>query len=185
VTSGACPGSLQRIAVVGTGGSGKTTLAGRLARRLGIPHVELDALHWDPDWTPAPDFRERVAEALSGDGWITDGNYSKVRDLVWGRADTIVWLDYSLPRVMWQVTVRTLRRSLRQEELWGTNRESLRQAFFGRDSIIWYAFKSYPRRKKQYPLLFAQPEYGHFRVVHLRSPRQARRWLESLESGHE
>ena len=175
----------RRIVVVGTSGSGKTTVARNLARRLGIPHVELDALHWDPDWTPAPDFRERVTEALSGDAWTTDGNYSKVRDIVWSRADTIVWLDHSLPRVMWQVTTRTLRRSLRQEELWGTNRENLRQAFFGRDSIIWYAFKSYHRRKKQYPLLFAQPEYAHLQIVHLRSPRQARRWLASLGSCHE
>jgi adenylate kinase family enzyme len=180
VTNRVSTGAVQRVCVVGTSGSGKTTLAGRLACHLGIPHIELDALHWDPDWTPAPDFRQRVAEALSGETWSTDGNYSKVRDIVWQRADTVVWLDYSLPRVMWQVTTRTLRRSLRQEELWGTNRETLREAFFGRDSIIWFALKTYRRRKKRYPLLFSQPEYAHLQVVHLQSPHQAQRWLEGL-----
>ena len=63
----------QRIAVVGTTGSGKTTTARWISQRLGLPHVELDALHWDPDWTPAPPdvFRERTARALSGDIWTT------------------------------------------------------------------------------------------------------------------
>ena len=177
--------TMCRIAVVGTGGSGKTTLAGRLARRLGVPHVELDALHWDPGWTPAPDFRDRVTEALAGEVWTTDGNYSQVRDIVWQRADTVVWLDYSLPLIMWRVTTRTIGRSVRQEELWGTNRENLREAFFGPDSIIWYAFKTYRRRRRQYPVLFGQPEYAHLDIVQLRSPRQARCWLEGLGSGHD
>src|SRR5205809_1832315 len=89
----------RRVVVVGTTGSGKTTLAGRLAQRLGVPHVELDALHWEANWVEAGDevFRERAARALTGSAWVVDGNYSKVRDIVWGRADMVVWLDYPLP----------------------------------------------------------------------------------------
>lgn len=170
----------KRIHVVGTSGSGKTTLARNLARRLDIPHVELDALHWGPNWTPAPDFRERVTAALSGEAWATDGNYSAVRDIIWHRADTVVWLDYVLPVVLWRVTSRTVRRAIQQEELWGANRENLKEAFFGPDSVIWYALKTWRRRKRQYPILFAQPEYAHLNVVHLPSPRQAQRWLETL-----
>ena len=88
----------RRAAVVGTSGSGKTTLATSLAQRLGLAHVELDSLYWGPDWTPAPRerFREQVARALSGEAWTTDGNYGAVRDIVWARADTVVWLDLSL-----------------------------------------------------------------------------------------
>ncbi len=93
--------SLRRIVVVGTSGSGKTTMAARLAEGLGLPHVELDAIHWGPGWTPlaVEEFRERTAEALAGEAWSTDGNYSGVRDIVWSRADTLVWLDYALPVV--------------------------------------------------------------------------------------
>lgn len=169
----------RRIAVVGTSGSGKTTLAHRLAQQLGIPHVELDALHWDPNWTPAPPdlFRQRAAEALSGQAWTTDGNYSSVRDIVWKRADTVVWLDYSLPVIMGRVTWRTLRRSIRREELWNENRERLREALLSRDSIVWWALRTYRRRKREYPDLFGMPEYAHLNVVHLRSPRAAREWL--------
>ena len=111
----------RRVVVIGTTGSGKTTLARRLAGRLGVPHVELDALHWDPDWTEAPPavFRERTARALAGDGWMADGNYGKVRDLVWPRADTVVWLDFPLFVTLWRLVRRTFRRALTREELWG------------------------------------------------------------------
>ena len=82
------------MVVIGLSGSGKSTLAGQLAEILDCPHIELDALHWGPGWTPVPLelFRERTAQALGGEAWTTDGNYSKVRDIVWGRADTVVWL---------------------------------------------------------------------------------------------
>lgn len=179
-------GCLQRIAVVGTSGSGKTTLARRLARRLGVPHVELDALHWGPNWTPVPSelFRERVQQALGGTAWTVDGNYSAVRDVVWSRADTVVWLDYPLPVVMGRVTWRTLRRSATRQELWSGNRERFR-AFWGRDSIVWWALSTYHRRKREYPILFSQLEHAHLYVVRLHSPAAARRWLARLPRAHE
>src|SRR5262245_7432020 len=115
----------RRINVVGTTGAGKTTTARQIACRLGLPHVELDALHWDANWTEAPlaIFRERVAQALAGDAWVVDGNYTKARDLVWSRVELVVWLDYSWPRILWQLLWRTLRRTLLREELWSGNRE--------------------------------------------------------------
>ncbi len=172
----------QRIAVVGTSGSGKTTLAHRLAQRLGVAHVELDSLHWGPDWTPTPrdPFREQVAQALSGEAWTTDGNYSAVRDIIWARADTVLWLDYSLPVVMRRVIWRTIRRTVSREELWSGNRERFRASFLARDSIILWALTSYRRRKREYPVLFDRPEYAHLRVVQLRSPRATEEWLEGL-----
>ena len=175
--------SSRRIVVVGTSGSGKTTVAGQIAQRLGIPHVELDALHWNPNWTPArlDVFRERTAQALSGDEWVVDGNYSKVRDIVWSRTDTVVWLDYSLPVIMRQLIGRTWRRCLTQEELWSGNRESLREALLSRDSILLWALSTYRRRKREYPMLFSQPEHAHLTVVHLHSPQVARTWLSSLD----
>ena len=177
------PSRHRRIAVVGTTGSGKTTLAHRLAQRLGVPHVELDALHWGPGWTPArPDiFRERAAQALCGDAWVVDGNYSKVRDIVWSRADTVVWLDYALPVVMGRLVWRTFRRIVTREELWSGNRERLWAQLFTSDSILLWALRTYWRRRREYPVLFRQPEYAHLTVVHLRSPRTARAWLSSLK----
>jgi adenylate kinase family enzyme len=178
------PRPFLRVAVVGTSGSGKTTLACQLSERLGVPHVELDALHWGPDWTPAtPEvFRERTAQALSGGAWVTDGNYGKVRDIVWGRADTVVWLDFPLSVILGRMARRTLRRLVLREVLWNQNRESFAGAFLSRDSIILWALRTYRRRRREYPVLLAQPEYAHLQVLHLRSPREARRFLESLPS---
>jgi adenylate kinase family enzyme len=173
----------HRIAVVGTTGSGKTTLARALAERLHIPHVELDSLYWGPNWAEAtePVFREWVSAALRGDAWVVDGNYSKVRDIIWGKADTVVWLDYSLPVMLWRLVRRTLRRIILREELWHGNRESWREAFFSRESILWWMLTTYKRRRREYPALLSRPEYAHLTTIRLRSPKDAGRWLRAVK----
>ena len=94
---------------------------------MGASHVELDALNWEPNWTTAPTdvFRRRVTEAVRGDRWIVDGNYSDVRDVVWSRATALVWLDYSLARTLGRLFWRTFRRVFTREDLWSGNRERL------------------------------------------------------------
>ena len=111
---------MQRLNIVGTSGSGKTTVAKRAAEALRFPFVELDALHWEPDWQEAPVevFRERVSEATRESPWVVDGNYSKVRDIVWARADTVIWLDYSFTLIFLRLLWRTFRRVINREELW-------------------------------------------------------------------
>ena len=106
-------------------------MARSLAERLGVEHVELDALFHGPGWTePDPDdFRSRVAAALDAatDGWVVCGNYSLVQEpVVWPRADTVVFLDVDRSVVMRRVVARTLRRVVRREELWNGNREPWR-----------------------------------------------------------
>jgi adenylate kinase family enzyme len=176
------PFRYRRINVVGTTGSGKTTTARQIACRLGLPHVELDALHWDANWTEAPlaIFRERVAQALAGDAWVVDGNYSKVRDLIWSRVELVVWLDYPLAVIVRQLVWRTLRRTLLREELWSGNRERFLNQFFARDSLLWWALTTYRRRRAQYQALFAQPSYAGLAVVRLPSPRATHDWLARL-----
>ncbi len=173
---------MRRIAVIGTTGSGKTTLARELSTRLGIPHVELDALNWGPHWTEVPIdvFRENIATALRGEVWVVDGNYGKVRELIWTRADTVVWLDFSLPVILRQLASRTIRRVVTQEELWSGNRERLRSAFFARNSLFVWALSTYRRRRREYPVLLSQPEFAHLTVMHLRSPREMEVWLRSV-----
>ena len=174
---------MQRINVTGTSASGKTTLARALGARLGLPVIELDALHWEPGWTEAaPEvMRQRVRDALGGrDSWVVDGNYSVTRDIVWERADTVVWLDFALSVILRQFLRRTVRRIRSNEELWpGTgNREGLRQHLDPRSSLLWWILTTYRRRRREYPrLLAARPE---IRVLRLRSPAAARRWLATV-----
>ncbi|MBC8225028.1 adenylate kinase [Candidatus Bathyarchaeota archaeon] len=175
---------MQRINVVGTSGSGKTTVARRIAEALRFPHVELDALHWEPGWEEAPIdvFRERVSESTRGSQWVVDGNYGKVRDIVWGRADTVVWLDYGFPRIFLRLLWRTLRRGVLRERLWNDNRESLTLAL-SKDSILLWAIKSYPKNKEEYPKWMSSLEYAHIRFLRQDSPRETEAWLKSLGSG--
>jgi len=177
-------GILNRHAARERGGNqrlGQDHLRRRACSAAWVPHVELDALSWEANWVsvaPAV-LRERVARAVAADEWVVDGNYSATRDLVWGRADTVVWLDFPFALVMWRVIVRTLRRSLRGDVLWSGNRESLLLAL-SRDSIILWSLTTYRRRRRDYPRLFHQ--YPGVRFVRLRSPTQARSFLEAIAS---
>lgn len=159
-------------------------MARELGKRFCVPHIELDALHWESNWVEAsPDiFRARVEHAIAIEGWTLDGNYSRVRDLVWQRADTIVWLNYDLPIVMWRVWWRTLRRSFSHQELWNGNHENLHTAFFSRDSILLWALTTHKRRRREYPELLARPEYTHLHVVQFRHPRDADQWLQGIKT---
>jgi adenylate kinase family enzyme len=172
----------RRVNVVGTSASGKTTFARALAERLQLPHVELDALYWEPGWTAAtPEvMRARVSAAIETDGWVVDGNYSVVRDLVWARAEAVVWLDFSLAAVLWRYAARTRRRIRSNEELWpGTgNRETFGRNLVGRESLLWWILSTYRRRRREYPeQLRAHPQLA---AVHLRTPAEAEAWLAGL-----
>lgn len=171
----------SRYSVIGTSGSGKTFVAAEIARRLRIRHIELDALHWLKGWTetPLPQFRRLVDEATSGDAWVADGNYRKVRDIVWRKATAVVWLDLPVWTVLWGAVRRTLMRLVTREELWNGNVEGL-SALIGPDSMPWWVLKTYWRRKKEYPRLFSKREYAHLLVIRLRSRREVRNWLTSL-----
>lgn len=171
-----------RLLVVGTVGAGKTELSKKLSGLLRAPHVEIDALHHGPDWTeiPADEFRSQLANALKGDSWVADGNYSVARDIAWAGGRTLVWLDYPITLVMWRLLRRTLRQSLQRQELWNGNRETLLHHFFSRQSIFLKALQTHWLRRKTVPSALAKPEYSHLELVHLRSPEETERWLKSL-----
>ncbi|GAA5514812.1 hypothetical protein Dcar01_03573 [Deinococcus carri] len=170
---------MRRIVVIGTTGSGKTTLARALAGRLGVPHGEQDAWNHLPGWQEAPlaQFRAQVDAFTARPTWVMDGNYSKARDIGWARADTLVWLDYPAQVVFWRLLTRTLRRILTRQPLWNGNREHLRNMVKPDSPLPWF-FRTHWRRRRETPELLAAS--SHLRVVRLRTPREAARWLASL-----
>ena len=174
----------QRIAVIGSTCSGKTTLAGQLASLLQVPHIELDALHWRSNWTPAPknEFHHQIRDAVAQPEWISDGNYSQLRDIIWSRADTIIWLDYQLPLIMWRLLKRTFRRVVTRQLLWNGNVETLRGAVFSRDSLFVYAPSKFHRRRKTYNRLLQGADYADRTRIILPNPRTTKSFLGVVEN---
>jgi adenylate kinase family enzyme len=166
---------VRRVSVVGNSGSGKTTLAVALARAIGAPHLELDAVFHQPNWEPLEReaFRARVAEFVAADTWVVDGNYSAVQDLVWQRADTVVWLDLPRHRIMRQLTARTLRRMLTRAELWNGNTEPLRNLFRldPHESILRWAWTQHGKYVERYAAAEHDPANRH--LCFIRVPSQA------------
>lgn len=168
-----------RILVIGTSSAGKTTLAAALARRLGIPAIELDALYWSPGWQakPTDEFLRLLRDATAGPSWVADGNYSVARPVLWPRVNVIVWLNYALPVVFWRGLVRAVRRAWRGEVLWHGNRESFFRTFFSRDSILLWILTTHRRRNMQFRQLQGDPQYAGILWIELRKPSQASAWL--------
>ncbi len=172
---------MQRVWVVGNSGSGKTTVARTLAGRLGAPHVELDSINHQPGWIPleVDEFRQLVREVAAAETWVIDGNYRAVGDLVWDRADTVVWLDLSRPTVMRQIVGRTLRRVVRREELWNGNRERW-QNLVSRDpleSVIVWAWTNHDKYAARYTVLEQRAGERGTTFVRLRSRREVLAFL--------
>jgi adenylate kinase family enzyme len=164
--------------ITSASGNGGTTFARAVATRLGVPFVELDALHHGPGWTEASaeELRAKVEPIVATDAWVIDGSYrGKLGELVLERAEIVVWLD--LPMRVWlpRLVRRTLVRIVHQEELWGGNRESLRGAFLGRDALIPWTLRHYRRRRRLYPQRLAA-----FNVVRLRTTEDVERFMRSL-----
>jgi adenylate kinase family enzyme len=174
---------MRRVNVRGTSGSGKTTTSRRLAQVLGVPFIELDALHHGPNWSgpTAMEFRARVEPAIADapNGWVIDGSYaSKLGDLVLERADTLVWLDLPLHVSLRRLWRRTWRRILRKEELWAGNRESIRAAFLVRDSLFAVTIKRHHSGRGR--IRERIERNAHLDVVHLRTTEEVERFLHAV-----
>lgn len=178
---------VRRVSVVGNSGSGKTTLALALAERLGVAHVELDALYHGPGWTePDPEvYLQRVREALDAadGGWVCCGNYSVVLGpVVWPRADTVVVLDLPKSTVMRRVGGRTVRRVLSREELWNGNREPLRNlyAWSPQRNIIRWAWVRHDVYRDRYRRAALDPKWDALDFVCLTSPGEVDAFVANI-----
>lgn len=169
---------MNRVLVAGSTGAGKTTLARALAGRLAIPFHEMDALAITaPGWQENPRLLEEVSEISSGPSWIFDSfGRPDVRDLLWSRADTIVWLDHSRPVVMRRVLRRSAARTLLRRRIFGGNVETVGN-WFRPDHPARWAWSQYAKRRADIAAHCADPRFAPLHVIHLTTPRAARAWL--------
>ena len=167
---------MNRVAVIGSGGAGKSTFARELGAKTGIPVIHLDALFWGPGWAPMPkpQWTELERGLIAGERWIMDGNYGSTQKLRLPRADTVVFLD--IPRLVcvWAVIRRwaTYRRRGRPD-MRPENNDKLELEFL---RWIW----TYPSLKRPEVLARLAALPPSTRVVRLRSRREIRQFLEGV-----
>ena len=179
--------ALERVVVVGTSCCGKSVFSRELAQSLGYALVELDELFWGPNWTPKPEseFRRLTATAASAPRWVAEGNYGRVRDVLWPRATTIVWLNYGFFTVLFRAVRRTLSRNITKEELWHGNRESFVRSFFSRESILIWVISTFHRRRRELQVLRVSGKYPHLSWIEFRRPCEAARYRASVARANE
>ncbi|HDN2512258.1 TPA: adenylate kinase [Providencia rettgeri] len=178
----------MKINIIGTSGSGKSTLCQQLALLLNVPAIELDSLYWLANWQGSSD--EALAERLSislnnaPSGWVLDGNYTRTQPIKWKDVDMVIWLDYSLPRTLYQSITRTLSRIHSGQELWENtgNKERWGKAFFSRDSIILWLLKTYYPNKERNLKHMANINLCHIQFVRLTSPKETRLFLQQMKA---
>lgn len=184
---------MDRINIVGTSGSGKSTFAKKLAEKIGIDYYEMDALYWKPNWLESTDeeFFQVISDVVKRPRWVLDGNYNRTVPIKWQSVDTVIWLDYSFQRTVFQAIRRAVSRVVGREELWPNlaldkssgNRETFKRSFMSKDSIILWTLKTYKRNRCRYEAMMSNPDYQHIRFIQLRSPAEAEQFLKSLDEG--
>lgn len=177
---------MKRVSVVGSSGSGKSTVGRAIAAALDLPFVELDGIHHQPGWRelPAEDFQARVKPIIAGDAWVIDGNYSSkgVNNLVWERADTVVWLDLTRAVAMRRVIRRTIRRAASREELWNGNVEPWNNFFDPRPekNIIVWTWTRHPTTREKYQKKIEDSAWSHLDIIRLQTPAEVNNFLTGL-----
>jgi hypothetical protein len=174
---------LARVVVIGSSGSGKTTLGRWLGRTFDLPFTDLDDVYWRPGWGEAPteEFRADV-DRITGDArWVVVGNYAKARDLIWPRADTLVWLDLPLPLVLWRTTRRVIRQARSGEPVCNGNRQHLGALVFGSDPLLGYTLRTHHRNRRHWPDALREPQHAHLHAVRLRSRREVAAWQACVQ----
>ncbi|WP_258308184.1 adenylate kinase [Streptomyces sp. NWU339] len=175
---------VKKIALFGPPASGKTTIAKKLSDSLGLPHTDLDEILFTGDGTlPLDEFRIEADRITRGASWVVEGNYSKLADVVWHRAEVLVWLDLPLLLVVRRIVYRSLRQLAGLDTSAQARRLTWNRAFFGRRSLLRTAIRKYRNNRPRYAQQVAETAALGVHVVRLRSGRQANAWLTRQLTG--
>lgn len=174
----------RRIVVLGTSGSGKTTVAKKIATHYGIKHIELDVLYWNPDWvaTPMPEFLQKIKQAISEqESWVVCGNYNVAKQVTLPCSTDIIWLDYPLHVNLWRAFKRSVRRILKSEVPFNGCRETFSHLLFSKESILLWILQTHRRRRKEFNKLLTKENFPETRIIRIRNDEECSQVLMMIQ----
>lgn len=172
----------RKIIVTGTSCTGKTTLGEKLSKKLSITQIDLDDIHFLPNWIEKENeqFIKEVNDTVDGlDNWIVSGSYQTIlKDTLWKKASVIVWLDYPLNLILRRCLIRTFRRVVFKEKCCGDNYETLYHVLFKENMFVWI-FKTYWKRKRRLKS-WSSDLFSHKDWIVLTKPKEESKLLNLL-----
>lgn len=175
---------MKRINVIGTSGSGKSTVAKQLSNALKLPHIEMDQIIWSKSWTmlEGEPLLNKLKSKLADDKWVLDGNYSKTVPVKWRDVQMVVWLDLPFILTLYQAISRSILRIIKGKEIWKGSEcyETFRKSFFSRDSPILWTITSYRQIRLSYEKIMEDDDFSHIEFVRLRSRKEIDLFIKRL-----
>ena len=167
---------MKRIAIIGSCGAGKSTLAKSLGHKLVLPVIHLDSYYWRSNWaeTPKNDWIVIHQKLLQGDRWIIDGNYGSTMDIRLEAADTIIWLDFPRNLCLWRIIQRYLQyRDNVRDDMAAGCRERLTWEF------LLYVY-NFPRKRRPVIRSRLNKHQNSKEIIILKNPQQVKTFLEEI-----
>lgn len=171
--------TMDRIAIIGCGGSGKSTVARHLAEVLNAPVTHLDTIYYDEAWNPLPqdEFAAKQEKIVAGERWIIEGNYASTLPIRLAAADTILFLDLPAAACLWGIAQRRWRYRGGQHTQVGVY-----------DRITWSFVRyisGYRRHMRPRVRQLIAEHAPHTQLITLTSRRHANRLLETMRTGEQ
>jgi len=173
-----------KIVIIGTSGSGKTTLAKKLSLVLNSNHIELDSYYHGPNWeqVTADVFEQKVSKVINdSDSWIIEGNYQVVRELIWPKANLIIWLDYPFYIVFIRLFKRTIKRFVTKEVLWNDNTEDFFKQLFTKKSVLFWAIKTHWKNRKEFQTVLVDSNQYNNKSIRIKRPVEVKELLSLIK----
>ncbi|MCM3388788.1 DNA topology modulation protein [Ureibacillus chungkukjangi] len=169
---------MKRIAIIGSGGAGKSTLARKLGKLLKIEVFHLDALFWKPGWVGASREEQKMvqSELVENEYWIFDGNYGGTMDIRLNKADTVIFLDFPRTLCAYRIIKRRFQyRNKTRPDMGEGCDERLDLEFL---KWVW----NFPKTKRLEILRKLESFSSNKEIIILTSPKEIKRFLHTIET---
>ena len=167
----------RKIIITGTTCTGKTTLGKKIAEEFSIAQIDLDDIHFLPNWIEKENdvfVNDVNTELRKHQEWIVTGSYqSLLKDTVWQKANLIIWLDYPLHLILRRYFIRTYKRVFLKEKCCGDNYETLGKTF-SKESLFLWIFKTYWHRKRRLKI-WQTNLFSHKEWLVLKKPKEEKK----------